>query len=163
MSFPHTPFHFLFCAFRSPWKGKNSHAWIMNLSSWFLGEASDAYQFSIFHWHLRHSICIYQTTGSFFCIGAALRKCQNVWEWTALKFSHLPNIIQYELNWHGQIIFSSVLPVRAVLMLTGWKPPLRAEESMMSESKSRWFFRYTKRATMTEMTKHMITAMTMPT
>lgn len=55
------------------------------------------------------------------------------------------------------------IPVRAVLMFTGWNPPLSADESMMSESKSRWFFRYTKSATMTEMTKHMMTAMTIPT
>lgn len=34
----------------------------------------------------------------------------------------------------------AAIPLRAFLMLTGWKPPLRAEVSMMSESKSRRFF-----------------------
>lgn len=132
-------------------KGKNSHAWIMNVSSRLLGEASDTYQFSICHCHLRHTVCIHQATPSFFLHKGGIEKMSKCWKGrlTTLKLLqpfiisyHIRSYhIKYELNLHAQTSQSSVSPVRAVLMLTGWKPPLRAEESMMSESKSRWFLR----------------------
>lgn len=56
-----------------------------------------------------------------------------------------------------------ILPDLAVFILTDWKPPFSAEVSMMSESKSRCVLRYTKSATIAEMNRHIITAMTIPT
>lgn len=65
MPFPSTPFHSFFCAFPTPWKGKNSLNYEC-VSSRLPGEASDTYQFSICYCHLLHSVCIHHTTSSFF-------------------------------------------------------------------------------------------------
>lgn len=96
-----TPFSILsFVLSRHHGRGKNSHAWIMNVSSRLLGEASDTYQFSIFPCHLSHSICIHQTTGTFSflhqggiermskCLGTDSTETFPTW-WSLIKYNML--------------------------------------------------------------------------